>query len=120
MKIYDHAPATIEEERQQRVAELEFHELLVGYCPNPLMTFVCRFLISLLKNLTICRRIYGIPNPELREHGRSYQLRLMAALRDGKAAAARKVMDEHMRYAGRLMELQEAFVARQFLKIDSR
>ena len=90
MKVYDHPPATIEEERQQRVAELEFHELLVGYCPNPLMTFACRFLLSLLKNLTICRRIYGIPNPELREHGRSYQLRLMSALRKGNAAAARQ------------------------------
>ena len=49
MKVYDHPPSTIEEERQQRVAELEFHELLVGYCPNPLMTFACRFLISLLE-----------------------------------------------------------------------
>src|SRR5580692_2911864 len=68
MKVYDHPPTSIDEERQQRLAELEFHELLVGYCPNPLMTFACRFLISLLKNLTICRRIYDIPNPELREH----------------------------------------------------
>jgi DNA-binding GntR family transcriptional regulator len=118
MKVYDHPPATIEEERQQRVAELEFHELLVGFCPNPLMTFVCRFLISLLKNLTICRRIYDIPNPELRESGRSYQLRLMAALRKGNATAAGRIMDQHMRYAGRLMEVQEAFVARQFLKVD--
>jgi GntR family transcriptional regulator, transcriptional repressor for pyruvate dehydrogenase complex len=118
MKVYDHAPATIEEERQQRVAELEFHELLVGYCPSPLMVFVCRFLISLLKNLTICRRIYGIPNPELREHGRSYQMRLMAELRDGDGDAVRRIMDEHMRYAGRVMELQEAFVARQFLKVE--
>jgi GntR family transcriptional repressor for pyruvate dehydrogenase complex len=118
MKVYDHPPATIEEERQQRVAELEFHELLVGYCPNPLMTFTCRFLISLLKNLTICRRIYGIPNPELREHGRSYQLRLMTALRRGNSVAARRIMDQHMRYAGHLMGVQEAFVARQFLKVE--
>jgi len=118
MKVYDHPPVTIEEEQQQRVAELEFHELLVGYCPNPLMAFVCRFLISLLKNLTICRRIYGIPNPELREHGRSYQLRLMNALRKGNAVAARKIMDQHMKYAGQLMEAQEAFVARQFLKVE--
>jgi GntR family transcriptional regulator, transcriptional repressor for pyruvate dehydrogenase complex len=118
MKVYDHPPATIEEERQQRVAELEFHELLVGFCPNPLMTFACRFLISLLKNLTICRRIYDIPNPELRESGRSYQLRLMRALRKGNATAARRIMDQHMRYAGSLMEMQEAFVARQFLKVD--
>src|SRR3984957_2745375 len=54
MKVYDHAPATIEEERQQRSAELEFHELLVDYCPNPLIAFVCPFLLSLLKILTFC------------------------------------------------------------------
>jgi GntR family transcriptional repressor for pyruvate dehydrogenase complex len=118
MRVYDHPPATIEEERQQRVAELEFHELLVGYCPNPLMTFVCRFLISLLKNLAICRRIYDIPNPELREHGRSYQLQLMTALRKGNRSSARRIMDQHMQYAGHLMEVQEAFVARQFLKVE--
>jgi GntR family transcriptional repressor for pyruvate dehydrogenase complex len=91
---------------------------LVDYCPNPLMAFVCRFLLSLLKNLTICRRIYGIPNPELREHGRSYQLRLIAALREGDGEEARRIMDEHMRYAGHMMKVQEAFVARQFLKVD--
>ena len=118
MKVYDHPPATIEEERQQRVAELEFHEMLVGYCPNPLMVFACRFLLSLLKNLTICRRIYDIPNPELREHGVSYQLRLMSALRKGNAAAARRIMGQHMRHAGNMMEVQEAFVARQFLKVE--
>jgi DNA-binding GntR family transcriptional regulator len=118
MKVYEHPPVTIDEERQQRVAELEFHELLVGYCENPLLAFSCRFLLSLLKNLTICRRIYGIPNNEFREHGRSYQLRLMTALRDRDAAGARRIMEEHMKYAGQVMEAQEAFVARQFLKVE--
>jgi GntR family transcriptional repressor for pyruvate dehydrogenase complex len=41
----------------------------------------------------------------------------MRALRKGNATAARRIMDQHMRYAGSLMEMQEAFVARQFLKV---
>jgi DNA-binding GntR family transcriptional regulator len=41
---------------------------------------------------------------------------LLAGLRDGDAA--RRIMDDHMRYAGHIMEAQEAFVARQFLKIE--
>lgn len=118
MKVYDHPPATVEEERQQRAAELAFHELLVGYSPNPLVGFTCRFLIGLLKNLTVCRRIYDRPNPELRERGRSYQLRLIEALRAGDAEAARTIMRDHIREARDLMEAQEAFVMRQFLRLD--
>jgi GntR family transcriptional regulator, transcriptional repressor for pyruvate dehydrogenase complex len=118
MQVYDHPPATIEEERQQRAAELEFHELLVGFSPNPLIGFTCRFLIGLLKNLTICRRIYDRPNPELRERGRSYQLRLIEALRAGDQDTARRIMRDHMRAARDLMEVQEAVVLRQFLRIE--
>ncbi len=115
MKVYDHPPETMEEERAQRVAELEFHEVLVACSPNPLLRFVCGFLIRLLKDLTICQRIYDRPNPELREHGRSYQMRLIEALRAGEPEAVRAIMGEHMRHARHLMEAQEAVVLNQFL-----
>lgn len=115
MKVYDHPPATVEEERAQRAAELEFHEVLVACSPNSLLRFVCGFLIRLLKDLTICRRIYDRPNPALREHGRSYQLQLIEALKRGDAPAVRSIMSEHMRHAQHLMEAQEAVVLNQFL-----
>ena len=101
---WDHAlsmlrPATIEEERDQRRAELEFHETLAGLSDNPLLGFVCGFLVRLLKELTICKRIYDQPNPELRERGVSYQEQLIEALCTRDAETARAVMQAHMRAA---------------------
>ncbi len=86
MSSYTAPPATIEEEREQRGAELEFHETLAGFSDNPLLGFVCGFLARLLKELTICKRIYDRPNPELRERGVSYQEQLIAAAIEASAA----------------------------------
>jgi len=61
--IDDPARNTAEEYRQ-RLAELDFHAVLSELCPNPVLGFLCGFLQNLLKNLTICRRIYELPNPE--------------------------------------------------------
>ncbi|WP_455385147.1 FadR/GntR family transcriptional regulator [Acidihalobacter prosperus] len=116
MTRYDHPPQSQDEEREQRFAELAFHETLAGLCPNPVLSFACRFLIRLLKELTICHRIYERPQPELRAGGHSYQLRLLEALRKEDAEAARNAMDKHMRFARDLMEAQEAEVLRQFLR----
>ncbi len=116
MTRYDHPPQSPAEEREQRFAELAFHETLAGLCPNPVLSFACRFLIRLLKELTICHRIYERPQPELRAGGHSYQLRLLEALHKEDAEAARNAMDKHMRFARDLMEAQEAEVLRQFLR----
>jgi len=91
----------------------------VEFCPNPILAFQCRFLIRLLQDLTICRRIYDRPNPELRERGRDYQLRLIEAVRSGNAEEARSIMLAHMTAAQELMEAQEAIVLQQFLGSDS-
>lgn len=117
MVVYDHPPATVQEEQRQRIAELEFHERLAEFSHNPLLAFECGFLVSLLKDLAVCRRIYERPNPELRERGLSYQGQLIEALRAGDAEAARSIMKAHMIAAKRLMEQQEAIVNRGFLSL---
>ena len=117
MVVYDHPPKTIEEEQRQRIAELEFHERLAEFCRNPLLSFECGFLVSLLKDLAICRRIYQRPNPDLRKRGLSYQARLIEALRARDSEAARSVMKAHMIAAGRIMEEQEAIVNKGFLSL---
>lgn len=117
MSIYTAPPATIEEERAQRVAELAFHETLAGFSDNPLLGFVCGFLVRLLKELTICKRIYDRPNPELRERGVSYQEQLIEALCVRDAETARAVMQAHMRAAQRMMLDREAQVTRGFLSV---
>ena len=116
MTRYDHPPQSPDEEREQRFAELAFHETLAELCPNPVLSFACQFLIRLLKELTICHRIYERPQPELRAGGHSYQLQLLEALRKGDAKTTRNVMGKHMRFAQDLMEAQEAEVLRQFLR----
>jgi GntR family transcriptional regulator, transcriptional repressor for pyruvate dehydrogenase complex len=117
MQIYLDPPRDLEEERRQRHAELDFHAILVGYCPNPMLAFMCRFLQSLLRDLMVCRRIYEQPNPDLRESGLSYQVRLLRALRRGDGAAAREVMFEHMCTAQRYMEEREAVLQAKFLQV---
>lgn len=117
MQIYLDPPQDLEEERRQRHAELDFHAILVDYCPNSVLGFMCRFLQSLLRELTVCRRIYEEPIPDLRETGLSYQVRLMRALRRQDAEAAREIMFEHMCAAQRYMEEREAVLQSKFLQM---
>jgi DNA-binding GntR family transcriptional regulator len=78
---------------------------------------MCRFLQSLLRELTVCKRIYEEPIPDLRESGLSYQVRLLRALRRGDAGAAREIMFEHMCTAQRYMEEREAVLQSKFLQM---
>ncbi|RYH11549.1 FadR/GntR family transcriptional regulator [Tropicimonas sp. IMCC6043] len=115
MMAYERPAKTIEEAERQRHAELDFHALLAEFSPNPLMRFQVRFLISLLKDLTVCRRIYRREIPGLRRSGRDYQSRLLLALRAGDEKSARAIMRAHMHTAQAIMEQQEVVVLRQFL-----
>lgn len=118
MQLYAQSPRDRQEEYRQRLAELDFHSVLAELCPNPVLGFMCGFMQNLLRNLTICRRIYGEPNPELRESGLHYQFQLIRALRDEDAEAARRIMREHMEQARRYMEDTEAVYIRGFLRLD--
>lgn len=118
MSVYTEPPTSIAEEQEQRAAELEFHETLARFSANPLLSFVCGFLVRLLKDLTVCKRIYERPLPELRERGLSYQAQLIAAFRERDPARARSVMKAHMQTAQRLMLAQEAEVTKGFLTND--
>lgn len=117
IRRYDHPALTLGEEYEQRLAELEFHSVLAELCPNPLLGFLCTFLQNLLKELAICRRIYDRPNPELRETGLHYQLRLIHALRNGDAEAAEILMAEHMQAAQTYMESSEVELSAGFLQL---
>ena len=61
------------------------------------------FLLSLLRDMTVCREIYSRPNPELRERGLHYQVQLLRAIHSGDAERARGIMREHMEEAERYM-----------------
>ncbi|NIA72500.1 FadR family transcriptional regulator [Pelagibius litoralis] len=119
MSAYTEPPTSIEEERRQRVAELEFHEVLSRYSKNAVLGFFCGFLARLLKDLAVCKRIYNQPNPELRERGVSYQAQLIEAFEARDAEAAGAVMDVHMRAAKRMMLEREAEIEKGFLDTDT-
>jgi DNA-binding FadR family transcriptional regulator len=120
VRLYDHKPANQGEEYLQRLAELDFHSVLAELCPNRVLGFVCGFLQNLLRNLSICRRIYDKPNPALRESGLSYQVRLLSAFREGDADAARDIMYRHMCAAQEYMEACEAELTNRFLRVNER
>lgn len=117
VRLYDHRPVNRGEEYRQRLAELDFHSVLAELCPNRVLGFVCGFLQNLLRNLSICRRIYDKPNPQLRESGLSYQIRLLSAFNEGDAGAAREIMYQHMCAAQEYMEACEAELTSDFLRM---
>jgi DNA-binding FadR family transcriptional regulator len=78
------------------MAELDFHEELARVCENRLLGFLCRFLVSLLRDMAVCRDIYKQHNPELRETGLHYQVALLRAIKAGDAERAGRLMREHM------------------------
>lgn len=115
MTIYTSPIESPENEHQQRLDEFAFHEVLADLCSNPLLSFFCRFLISLLKNLAICHKIYDEPNPELFDTGRYYQMAVYEALKRGDADEVRGVVRRHMQAAAQIMRQREASLSEDFL-----
>ncbi len=116
MADYGEPASSPEQERAQHVSSLRFHALLAEMSNNPLMGFLIGFIANTLSDLTVYRRLYDPPNHELWARGIAYQRQLLAALRSGDAAAARRIAGEHMKTAHALMVRQQAEVQRRFLK----
>lgn len=99
-----------------RLAELAFHDILCDSCPNPLLTFMCRFLNGLLRDLVEYR------SERLEEHnafGRSNiesHRELVAAFRKKDARAIGRVMADHIHEAETFMSrLDAAFRSKDML-----
>lgn len=103
IRLYEDEPATAEEEYQQRLLELDFHTELAQHCDNALLSFICRFVVSLLRDMTVCREIYRKPNPFLRETGLHYQVQVLRAIKAGDSEKAYQIMSDHMVEAERYM-----------------
>ncbi|GHE05631.1 GntR family transcriptional regulator [Allgaiera indica] len=115
LHAYDVPARTLEEERAQHVDSLRFHAILAEAAENELLGFIIGFMTSVLSDITVTRRLYAPPNQELWQRGRDYQRRLLMALREGDAGAARAIMKAHMQTAQALMEGQEAEMLRRFI-----
>jgi len=112
---YSAPSRSLDEEREQHVNSLRFHAILAEHADNPLLGFVIDFMVNLLSDLTVYRQLYSPPNQELWARGRDYQQRLVTALREGDAGAARAIMKAHMQTAWTLMRGQEAEMMKRFI-----
>ena len=112
---YSEPAQTLDEERAQHVASLRFHAILAEQAENPLLGFMIYFMVNLLADLTVYRRLYSPPNIELWKQGRDHQRKLVVALRNGDADAARAIMSDHMETAWNLMRQQEAVMESRFI-----
>lgn len=112
---YPEPAQSAEEEKEQHVSSLEFHARLAEFSGNALLGFVISFMARVLTDMTIYRKLYEPPNPELWRRGREHQMQLVKALRDGDAGAARQIMASHMQGAEEQMQSQEAQLARRFI-----
>lgn len=106
-------PHNEDELRAQRVAELEFHNLLADRCPNPLLAFMCRFLNDLLRDLMVYKNAWE--HRHFGEANVNFHSALLQAFRDGDAEAAHRLMTEHMADAETHMHEMEAHVGAQQL-----
>lgn len=109
---------------RQRQAELDFHDVLVNACANPLLAFNCQFMISLLRDCTVFRKLYADPDHgdvpgrihQLAEDGLSAHRKLLDAFRRRDAEAARRLMHDHIGEAERHMIALEAVIERRFIE----
>lgn len=112
---YERPADSVEEERAQHIDSLLFHAKLAEYAENSILGFMIGFLAEILTELTVYKRLYSKPNHELWREGRDHQIALIDALREDDPDRARRIMQQHMELARRLMEDQEAVVMKRFI-----
>lgn len=103
MRFYDRAPKNLDDQFEQRAAELDFHTELAQLCPNRLMGFICRLTHKLLRELPLARSIYADPTPSSREEGLLFQHRLLTSLIENRPEDAHRIALEHMISAEKYM-----------------
>lgn len=106
-------PANEDELRMQREAELAFHTLLAESCANPVLSFMCRFLNDLLRDLVVYKR--ALAHEHFGETNVDFHTRLMAAYRKEDEAEVRRLMTEHMVDAEAHMHEMEAHIGAKHL-----
>jgi DNA-binding FadR family transcriptional regulator len=85
--------------REQRMAELEFHNILAQACPNPILAFLGRFLNDVLRDLVAMSEADFVRHEEFRVANCDHHRRLIEALRAEDAQTVRAVMLDHMQQA---------------------
>lgn len=103
------------EQRQHRILELDFHNILAEYCPNPLLRFMGQFLNDFLRDLVIIKKAYKPERKVFDQANLCFHVDLLDALIAGDRQRVRQIMDEHMCDAETHLTALEGVIADQFL-----
>lgn len=93
--VQEHHPGGAADWEHHRHAEIDFHDILIDACPNPLLGLVCRFVNEAIRNL-IGRLGAQEFSAAFTAENIDFHKRLLTAFRTGNAARARRVMHEHV------------------------
>jgi len=110
-------PTNDDELRSQREAELMFHTMLAEACPNPVLSFMCRFLNDLLRDLVVYKKV--LDHHHFGEANVEFHTLLLRAFREQDGPKVRRLMLEHMEDAESHMHEMEAHVGVKRLLIPA-
>lgn len=88
-------------QHQQKVAELEFHNVLADACPNPILGFFGRFINESLRDLVVFKKAYLVDYYEFTKSNADYHYELIEAYENEDELQVRALMKEHMNQAER-------------------
>lgn len=106
-------PTNDDELQTQREAELAFHTILAESCSNPVLSFMCRFLNDLLRDLVVYK--LATAHHHFGETNVDYHTQLMQAYRSKDATEVGRLMTEHMMHAEAHMNEMEAHIGAKHL-----
>ncbi|WP_440995056.1 FadR/GntR family transcriptional regulator [Arhodomonas sp. SL1] len=115
IELCDHIGYERDGQRELRIAELNFHNLLADVCPNPLLQFMVHFINDLLRDLVDLKKTYRPGRIQFGEDNRYYHRRLLEAFRAEDESAVRRLMHEHMCNSEHHTTALEAEVTQSFL-----
>ena len=122
--VSDCAPVDRGMEKGQRLAELDFHDVLAERCDNALLRFTCRFINALIKNGVVYQVLMDgdesarrqVDNVEQMVHdGVVSHREIIAAFRARDSEGARTIMRAHMVQAYAHLRRMEARLAGGFI-----
>ena len=87
---------TPEFRRQQRLDELEFHNVLAVRSPNALYSFTCRFINKVLADQVVFKRMYQQRQLKIDHENHAAHSELLAAYRARDKDRVHKAMTRHM------------------------
>ena len=119
VRICESKPENQDGVREQRLAELEFHNILADACPNVMVSFFCKFINHFLAELVSFKGLYVGKQDHIRSENLDAHRRILEAIRKKDPEGARLAMTKHMADCECHVIEMEAVVANRFLKRET-